>query len=65
MALPTSTELKIDSTIMSCIPKLVGQSNYSIWNTRVHFVLQAYSMFEFVNGTLTHNGLQDTADWNK
>ena len=65
MALPTSTELKINSTTMSCISELVGQSNYLIWSTRVQSVLQAYSVFEFVNGTLTHNGLQDAADWNK
>ena len=65
MALPTSTELKINSTTMSYIPELVGQSNYPIWSTQVCFVLQAYSMFEFIDKTLTHNGLQDTADHNK
>ena len=65
MALPTSTKLKIDSTTMSCIPELVGQSNYSIWNIQVHSVLQAYSMFECVDKTLTHNGLQDAADCTK
>ena len=65
MALPTFTKLKINSTTMSCIPELVGQSNYPIWSTQVCSVLQAYSMFEFINGILTHNGLQDTADHNK
>ena len=65
MSLPTSTELKIDSTTMSCIPELVGQSNYPIWSTRVRSVLQAYSVFEFIDRTLTHNGLQDAADRNK
>ena len=65
MALPTSIKLKINSTTMSCIPELVGQSNYLIWSTRVQSVLQAYSMFELVDGTLTHNGLQDIADQNK
>ena len=65
MALPTSTELKINSTTMSHIPELVGQSNYQIWSTRVHSVLQAYSVFEFIDGTLTHNSLQDAADHNK
>ena len=65
MALPTSTELKINLTTMSCIPELVEQSNYLIWSTLVHSVLQAYFIFEFINGTLTHNGLQDTADCNK
>ena len=65
MALPTSTELKIDSTTMSCIPELVSQSNYPIWSTQVRSVLQAYPVFEFIDETLTHNGLQDTADCNK
>ena len=65
MAPPTSTKLKINSTTMSCIPELVGQSNYPIWSTWVYSVLQAYSMFKFVNRTLTHNGLQDAADCNK
>ena len=65
MALPTSTKLKINSTTMFCIPELVGQSNYLIWSIQVFSVLQAYSMFEFVNETLTHNGLQDAADYNK
>ena len=31
----TSTELKIDSTIMQCIPVLKEQSNYFIWKTHV------------------------------
>ena len=65
MALPTSTKLKINSTTMFCIPELVRQSNYPIWSTRVRSVLQAYSVFEFIDRTLTHNGLQDTADHNK
>ena len=65
MALPTSTELKIDSTTMFYIPELVGQSNYPIWSTRVCSVLQAYFIFEFVDRTHTHNSLQDAADHNK
>ena len=65
MTLLTTTELKINLTTMSCIPELVGQSNYPIWSTWIHSVLQASFMFEFVNGTLTYNSLQDTADQNK
>ena len=65
MALPTFTELKIDLTTMFCIPEVVGQSNYPIWSTQVCSVLQAYSIFEFIDVTLTHNGLQDAADHNK
>ena len=55
--LPTSTELKIDSTIMQRIPVLKGQSNYSIWKTRVQSALQAYSVFEFINGTLLYTAM--------
>ena len=65
MALSTSTRLKINSTTMSHIPELVGQSNDPIWSTQVHSVLQVYSVFEFIDRTLTHNGLQDAADHNK
>ena len=65
MALPTSTELKIDLTTMSHISELVGQSNYPIWSTWVCSVLQVYLVFEFIDRTLIHNGLQDAADCNK
>ena len=55
--LPTSTELKIDSIIMQRIPVLKGQSNYSIWKTWVQSALQAYSVFEFVDGTLLYTAM--------
>ena len=55
--LPISTELKIDSTIMQRIPVLKGQSNYSIWKTWVQSALQAYSVFEFINGTLLYTAM--------
>ena len=55
--LPTSTKLKIDSTIMQQIPVLKGQSNYSIWKTQVQSALQAYSVFEFVDGTLLYTAM--------
>ena len=63
--LPTSTELKIDSTIMQCIPVLKGQSNYSIWKTCVQSVLQAYSVFEFVDGSLLYTTMTSAADQQK
>ena len=63
--LPTSTKLKIDSTIMQCIPILKGQFNYSIWKTCVQSALQAYSVFEFVDGSLLYTTMTSTADQQK
>ena len=63
--LPTPTELKIDSTIMQCIPVLKGQSNYSIWKTRVQSTLQAYLVFEFVDGSLLYTAMTGAADQQK
>ena len=55
--LPTSTELKINSTTMQCIPVLKGQSNYSIWKTHVQFTLQAYSVFEVIDSSLLYTAM--------
>ena len=63
--LPTSTELKIDSTIMQRISVLKGQSNYSIWKTQVQSALQAYSVFEFVDGTLLYTAMVGATDQQK
>ena len=63
--LPTSTELKINSTIMQCIPVLKGQSNYFIWKTYVQSTLQAYSVFEFINSSLLYSAMTGTADQQK
>ena len=63
--LPTSTKLKIDSTIMQHIPVLKGQSNYSIWKTCVQSMLQAYSVFEFVDSSLLYTAITSTADQQK
>ena len=63
--LPTSTEPKIDSTIIQCILVLKGQSNYSIWKTRVQSALQAYSVFEFVDGSLLYTTMTGTANQQK
>ena len=63
--LPTSTELKINSTTMQCIPVLKGQSNYSIWKTCVQSTLQAYSVFEFVDGSLLYSPMTGIADQQK
>ena len=61
----TSTELKIDSTIMQHIPVLKGQSNYSIWKTHVESALQAYSIFELIDGSLLHTAMTSAADQQK
>ena len=63
--LPTSTELKIDSTIMQRIPVLKGQSNYSIWKTQVQSALQAHSVFEFIDRTLLYTAMVGTTDQQK
>ena len=63
--LSTSTELKIDSTIMQCIPVLKGQSNYSIWKTCVQSVLQAYLIFEFVDSSLLYTAMTSATDQQK
>ena len=60
--LPTSTKLKIDSTIMQHIPVLKGQSNYSIWKTHVESMLQAYSVFGLVDGRLLYTAMTGAAD---
>ena len=63
--LSTSTELKINSIIMQCIPVLKEQSSYSIWKTHVQSVLQAYSVFEFVDGSLLYSAMTGVADQQK
>ena len=60
--LPTSTKLKIDSIIMQYTPVLKGQSNYSIWKTYVQSMLQAYLVFEFIDGSLLYSAMIGTAD---
>ena len=63
--LPISTKLKINSTIMQHIPVLKGQSNYSIWKTYVQSALQAYSVFEFIDGSLLYTAMTSTANQQK
>jgi hypothetical protein len=64
MALPT-TEIKFDTTFIGRIPVLTGPKNYDVWNKRIVSTLSAYSVWEFVDGTLTYVSLpagQDLAD---
>ena len=63
--LSTSTELKINSTIMQYIPVLKGQSNHSIWKTHVQSMLQAYSVFEFIDSSLLYSAMTGVADQQK
>jgi len=61
MALPTS-EVKFDMNLISRIPILTGQDNYDMWRLRIQTTLSAYSMWEFVDGTLTYAAQADAAD---
>ena len=54
MAALTTSEIKIDSQILSHIPVLVGQSNYSIWHVKIRNTLSAYGVWEIIEGTNTY-----------
>ena len=54
MAALTTSEIKIDGQILSCIPILVGQSNYSIWLVKIRNTLSAYGVWEIIEGTNTY-----------
>ena len=56
MAALTTSEIKIDGQILSRIPVLVGQSNYSIWHVKIRNTLSAYGVWEIVEGTNTYAG---------
>ena len=51
MAALSTSEIKIDGQILSRIPVLVGQSNYSIWHVKIRNTLSAYGVWEIVEGT--------------
>ena len=61
MALPTN-EIKFDSTFIGRIPVLTGSKNYDVWSKRIISTLSAYSVWEFVDGTLTYASLPAGAD---
>ena len=61
MALPTS-EIKFDSTFIGRIPVLLGSKNYNVWSKHIISTLSAYSVWEFVDGTLTYAVLPAGAD---
>ena len=51
MAALTTSEIKIDGQILSRIPVLIGQSNYSIWHVKIRNTLSTYRAWEIVEGT--------------
>ena len=57
MATLPSSDLKIDGQLLSCIPILVGQSNYAIWQVKIHNTLSAYGVWEIVDGMLTYTSV--------
>jgi hypothetical protein len=61
MALPI-TEIKFDNTFIGHIPVLTGPKNYDVWSKRIVSTLSAYSVWEFVDGTLTYASLPADAD---
>ena len=61
MALPTN-EIKFDTSFIGRIPVLTGSKNYDVWNKRIISTLSAYSVWEFVDGTLTYAALPAGAD---
>ena len=61
MALPTN-EIKFNSTFIGRIPVLTGSKNYDVWSKRIISTLSAYSVWEFVDGTLTYAALPARAD---
>ena len=65
MAALTTSEIKIDGQILSRIPALVGQSNYSIWHVKIRNTLSAYGLWEIVEGTNTYAGtiVADQEKW--
>ena len=66
MALPTS-DAKFDTNLIGCIPTLTSQDNYDIWWLQIQTTLSAYSVWEFIDGTLTYAAQPDAVaqlKWN-
>jgi len=61
MALPIS-KVKFDMNLIGCVPILTGQDNYDIWWHQIQTTLSAYSVWEFVDSTLTYAAQADTAN---
>ena len=54
MAALTTSEIKINSQILSRIPILVEQSNYFIWHVKIRNTLSTYGVWEIIEGTNTY-----------
>ena len=54
MAALTTSEIKVNGQILSRIPVLVGQSNYSIWHVKIRNTLSAYRVWKIIEGTNTY-----------
>ena len=61
MALPI-IEIKFNTTFIGHIPVLSGSKNYDVWSKRIISMLSAYSVWEFVDGTLMYAELPAGAD---
>ena len=61
MALP-NTEINFNTTFIGCIPILSGSKNYDVWSKCIISTLSAYSVWEFVDGTLMHAALPVEAE---
>ena len=61
MALST-TEIKFNTTFIGHIPVLSGSKNYDVWSKLIISILSAYSVWEFVDGTITYAALPVGAD---
>ena len=61
MALPT-TKIKFDNTFIGRISVLNESKNYDVWSKRIISTLSAYSVGEFVDGTLMYAVLPMGAD---
>jgi hypothetical protein len=56
----TTSEVKIDSSLLSPIPQLLKQKNYPTWATCLCNTLSAYGLWQFVDGSFTYNGFTTT-----
>lgn len=56
----TTSDVKIDSSLLSRIPQLLKQKNYPTWAARLRNTLSAYGLWQFVDGSLTYTGFTTT-----
>ena len=63
--LATSTNFKVNNTILSQISVLKGPSNYPIWSARIQSTLKSLSVWGFIDGSITHDAIAtgDQTKW--